>query len=52
MLFWPVIDNEGAIIGIIAQADVATKATDTEQTGKVVEQISQPRATSSRSAAV
>lgn len=48
----PVIDNEGAIIGIIAQADVATKATAAEQTGKVVEEISRPRATTSTMAAV
>ncbi len=48
----PVIDNEGAIIGIIAQADVATKATAAEQTGKVVEEISRPRDTRSRSAVV
>ena len=46
----PVTDNEGAIIGIIAQADVATKATAAEQTGKVVEEISRPRATTSRMA--
>ena len=48
----PVIDNQGAIIGIIAQADVATKATAAEQTGKVVEEISRPRDTSSASAVV
>ena len=47
----PVVDNDGAIIGIIAQADVARNATDVEQTGKVVAEISQPRAEMSSSAA-
>lgn len=48
----PVIDNEGAIIGIIAQADIATKATAAAKTGKVVEEISRPRAANSRTAMV
>lgn len=46
----PVIDEDGAIIGIIAQADIAMKATAAEQTGKVVEEISRPRVAISRSA--
>ena len=39
----PVIDKAGAIVGIIAQADVAMKTDGTEKIGKVVEQISKPR---------
>jgi CBS domain-containing protein len=35
----PVLDQEGRLAGIVAQADVARHASD-EQTGEVVEQIS------------
>jgi CBS domain-containing protein len=35
----PVLDQDGKLTGIIAQADIARHATD-EQTGEVVEQIS------------
>jgi CBS-domain-containing membrane protein len=46
----PVIDDDGAITGIIAQADIAMEATSAEHTGKVVEKISRPRVPISRSA--
>ncbi|MEP7365534.1 MAG: CBS domain-containing protein [Acidobacteriota bacterium] len=36
----PVVDDEGRLSGIIAQADVATRIEKPEATGKVVEQIS------------
>lgn len=45
----PVIDKDGAIIGIIAQADVATRTAGFEKTGHVVEQISKPSSTRGRS---
>ena len=35
----PVLDQDGRLAGIVAQADVARHASD-EQTGEVVEQIS------------
>jgi CBS domain-containing protein len=35
----PVVEEDGKLVGILAQADVARHATD-EQTGEVVEQIS------------
>jgi CBS domain-containing protein len=38
----PVVDESGAIIGIIAQADVAIRTDDTRQTGEMVEEISKP----------
>jgi CBS domain-containing protein len=37
----PVVDNNDHIVGIVAQADVATKE-DAKTTGKVVEEISKP----------
>jgi len=46
----PVIDEKGAIIGIIAQADVATKTSGGVKTDNVVEEISKPRASTSKSA--
>jgi CBS domain-containing protein len=36
----PVVDNEGSIRGIVAQADVATKVDEAEVTGEMVEEIS------------
>lgn len=36
----PVADDHSRLVGIIAQADIATKVGDTQQTGKVVENIS------------
>jgi CBS domain-containing protein len=38
----PVVDNNGMIVGIIAQADVATRVEDPRKTAQVVEEISQP----------
>ena len=38
----PVVNDEGQIVGIIAQADIATRTEDPVQTADVVEQISQP----------
>jgi CBS domain-containing protein len=36
----PVVDDQGRITGIIAQADVATRTDDPEKTADVVEEIS------------
>jgi len=38
----PVVDDQGRLVGIIAQADVATRLEEPEATGKVVMQISRP----------
>ncbi len=38
----PVVDNRGAIVGIIAQADVATRVQEPDKTAEVVEEISRP----------
>ena len=38
----PVIDSEGRILGVIAQADVAIKEDRDRDTGQLVEDISQP----------
>jgi CBS domain-containing protein len=40
----PVVDREGDIVGIIAQADIATRVRDFEKTGEVVSEISKPHA--------
>ena len=37
----PVVDNDGGIIGIISQADVATRMNQPKKTAEVVEKISQ-----------
>src|SRR5438105_509501 len=37
----PVIDDEGRIVGIISQADVATRIREPKRTGEVVHEISQ-----------
>jgi CBS domain-containing protein len=39
----PVVDAQGRLSGIIAQADVATRVNQDTQTGKMVEAISEPR---------
>jgi CBS domain-containing protein len=36
----PIVDDEGVILGIVAQADVATRLGRPEQTGQVVQAIS------------
>lgn len=38
----PVVDPYGAIVGIIAQADIATRQENHIKTGEVVEEISKP----------
>jgi len=40
----PVVDTEGRLLGIIAQADVATRLKADRQTGELVEAISEPSA--------
>jgi CBS domain-containing protein len=40
----PVVDNNNKILGIIAQADVATRVNQPEKTAEVVKQISQAKA--------
>jgi CBS domain-containing protein len=40
----PVVDEEGRIVGIISQADVATRVNQPEGTAKMVKDISQPTA--------
>lgn len=37
----PVVDGDNTIVGIIAQADVATRADQPEKTGEMVKEISQ-----------
>ena len=38
----PVVDDENKIVGIISQADVATRVDQPEETGRVVKDISEP----------
>jgi Mg/Co/Ni transporter MgtE len=38
----PVVDGEGQLVGIIAQADVATRTQAAEKKAEMVEQISKP----------
>ena len=38
----PVVDDRGALVGIIAQADIVLEANDDRRAEKTVEQISQP----------
>lgn len=45
----PVVDEAGKVVGIIAQADVATKTETPEKTANVVEEISKPRAAADES---
>ena len=37
----PIVDNDNKILGIISQADVATRVNQPEKTGEMVRQISQ-----------
>ena len=39
----PVVDDQGRLAGIIAQADVATRLKEPEATGKVLERISRSK---------
>ncbi len=41
----PVVDEDGKIVGIIAQADVATRGNQPEKTAAMVKEISQSSAT-------
>lgn len=41
----PVIDDTGALVGIIAQADIATRINEPEKTAEVVEEISKAKGT-------
>ena len=43
-----IVDEEGALAGIVAQADVALYGHDEEATAEVVEEISQPTPAASR----
>ena len=38
----PVVDNNGQLVGIIAQADIATRTKQPEKTAEVVEEVSRP----------
>jgi CBS domain-containing protein len=38
----PIVDNSGAIVGIVSQADVATRLANPKETGEVVQAISEP----------
>ena len=38
----PVVDERGSLVGVVSQADLARKATDSGKVEKTVEQISQP----------
>jgi len=38
----PVVDNDNRVVGIIAQADVATRVDQPEKTAEMVKEISQP----------
>ena len=38
----PVVDAQGRVTGIIAQADVATRMRSDSETGQMVESISEP----------
>jgi CBS domain-containing protein len=41
----PIVDNAGAIVGIVSQADIATRLANPRETGEVVQAISEPAAT-------
>lgn len=38
----PVVDERGSLVGVVSQADLARKATDSAKVEKTVKQISQP----------
>jgi CBS domain-containing protein len=40
----PIVDGSGQLIGIIAQADIATRSEEPEKTAETVEEISKPSA--------
>ena len=41
----PIVDRDGTLIGIVAQADVATRVASPQETGQVVQAISEPETT-------
>ena len=41
----PIVDKDGAIVGIISQADIATRLSSPQETGQVVQAISEPATT-------
>jgi len=41
----PIVDKDGSIIGIVSQADLATRLENPRETGEVVQAISEPAAT-------
>lgn len=41
----PIVDSDGAIVGIVSQADIATRLASPQETGQVVQAISEPLAT-------
>ena len=40
----PIVDTDGTIVGIVAQADIATRTDNPSETGQVVQAISEPAA--------
>jgi CBS domain-containing protein len=38
----PIVDERGALVGIVSQADVLLKTRDTNRAGETVEEISEP----------
>ncbi len=38
----PIVDKDGAIVGIVSQADIATRLASPEETGQIVQAISEP----------
>jgi CBS domain-containing protein len=38
----PIVDSDGTIVGIVAQADIATRLANPSETGQVVQAISEP----------
>jgi CBS domain-containing protein len=41
----PIVDKDGVIVGIVSQADIATRLSNPRETGEVVQAISEPAAT-------
>jgi CBS domain-containing protein len=38
----PIVDLDGSLVGIVAQADIATRLANPQETGQVVQAISEP----------
>lgn len=41
----PIVDSDGSLVGIVSQADVATRIANAQETGQVVQAISEPETT-------